>query len=103
MQSIIHLGNRSLLVTKISYLKLTILMFFYVCVNENSINNQVKKKRGNFIQAKLRIVTWETFSEALRTVLPVRSRRHSHIHFLRQRAVHQNDIWVFYIKFTKDI
>ena len=35
------------------------------CVNENSINNQAKKKKKIFIQAKLRIITWETNSHKL--------------------------------------
>ena len=38
---------------------------------ESSMNNQVKKKQGNFIRAKLRTMTQE--AEALRPVPPVRS------------------------------
>jgi len=48
------------------------------------INYQVKKKKGggDFIRAKLRTITQGAdCQEALGTVSPVRSQRHSHIHF----------------------
>ena len=41
------------------------------------------------------------FSEVLRTVLPIRSWRHSHIHF-HDKDVHQNDTLILDIRFTKD-
>ena len=43
---------------------------------------KLRRKKGNFIWAKLRIITREADSQkVLRTVLPVRRRRNSHIPF----------------------
>ena len=45
---------------------------------------KLRRKEENFIRAKLRIITRDRESKkALRTVRPVRSRRHSHIHFFK--------------------
>ena len=42
----------------------------------------LRRKIGNFIGAKLRIITQKTDSQkALRTVPPVRSPRHNYMHF----------------------
>lgn len=43
---------------------------------------KLRRKKGNFIQLKLRIITQEAASQkTLRILPPVRSRRHSHIRF----------------------
>lgn len=59
---------------------------------ENSINNQIKKeKKGVF---------WSQAEDYNRgDLLEVKARSHT---FSRQRIIHQNDILLFYIKFTKD-
>ena len=71
-------------------------------VDENSINNQGKKKKKEFYSSQTENYNLGSrLSEALRTVPPVRCRRHSHKQFSRQRIVNQNDLLIFHIKFTK--
>lgn len=61
-----------------------------------------RRKKGNFIGAKLRIITQEVEAQnARRTVPTARSQRHSHV-YLRQEIVHQDNTLLHYIKFTKD-
>ena len=47
------------------------------------VSNESQKEMENFIQANLRIITWETvFQKALRTVSSIRGQtKHSYIHF----------------------
>lgn len=64
---------------------------------------KLEEKKGNFIQAKLRVITQEEHSQkALRTVLLVWSQRHRGCTFSRQRVIHQSDILTFYVQFPKD-
>lgn len=50
-------------------------------VDKNSVHYH-EETRGNFIRAKLRIITWEADSwKAWRTVSPGRSGKHGHTHF----------------------
>ena len=46
---------------------------------------KLRRKKGNFFPAKLRIITWEAESQkALRTTPSFRSRSHRHTHFLKK-------------------
>ena len=68
----------------------------------NKTQLTVRGKKMNFTWAKVKFLTQNTDSQKiLRTVFPFRSQRHSYI-FLRQKISHQNDILMFYIKFTKN-
>ena len=76
-------------------LKHSILSAQFCCVHKNSINCQVKKKIGNVIQAKLRVVTQEAdFQKALRTTRSLRNQKASRIHFQDK---------VLYMKMNADI
>ena len=53
----------------------------YILLTKIQLTFKLRRKKGNFIQTKLRIITQEADPQkALRTVPPVRSRGHSHIH-----------------------
>lgn len=70
---------------------------------KTQLTTKLRRKKENLMQVKLRIRTQGADSqEALRAALPVRSGRHSHIHFQDKRIIHQNAILTFYIKFAKD-
>lgn len=73
-------------------------MLVHRLVDGNTMKNQVKKEKGNFVWAKLSIITRETHSLKL----------WEQFHLLKvegtfeTKDVHQNDILTFHIKFTKD-
>ena len=66
-------------------------------VDENSINNQGKKEKKEFFSSQTGDHNLGSrLSEDLRTVLPVRCRRHSPKQFSRQRIVNQNDLLILH-------
>ena len=62
---------------------------------------KLRRKKGNFIWAELRIITQETDSISENCYACYKSKARS-CKFSRQRIVHHNGILTFYIKFTKD-
>ena len=61
------------------------------------------KKKGNFIWTRLRVITRKRDSQkALRNCSARCKLKAQAYTFLRQRITHQNDMVIFYTKFTKD-